>query len=138
MVTVRASYSQMLICCLLLELSAGCAQPSSESAPPAGARGTEKSGVPSVSALTAQTASDAARVAQAHAIQEAVRVTGTRPEEIQVLSVEAREWPDSSLGCPRAGQLYAQVVSRGFEVRLRTGGALLAYHVSGEKAVLCS
>ncbi len=37
------------------------------------------------------------------------------PQEIQVGSVTATDWPDSSLGCPTKGMVYVPVVTPGFQ-----------------------
>ena len=36
---------------------------------------------------------------------------GVPPDAVQVVSIEPRDWPDSSLGCPQPDMLYAQVVT---------------------------
>lgn len=57
--------------------------------------------------------------------------------EIQVLEVESVEWPDTSLGCPEPGMMYAQVITPGFRVRLRAGGKTYVFHTDGLRAVTC-
>ena len=82
--------------------------------------------------------SDAAREAQDRAVHAAARDTGARPEEVELLSVEPHEWNDTSLGCPQPGHAYAQVITSGFLVRVRSRGAQRAYHVSGQRVVSCA
>jgi hypothetical protein len=59
-------------------------------------------------------------------------------KEIQVLEVEAVEWPDASLGCPQPGMMYAQVITPGYRVRLRAGEATYTLHTDGKRAVSCT
>ena len=59
-------------------------------------------------------------------------------DEIQVVSVEAVEWSDSSLGCPSEGMDYAQVITPGYEIILQADGAEYRYHSDKEHfMVLC-
>jgi predicted small lipoprotein YifL len=57
---------------------------------------------------------------------------------IQVVSVEAVEWRDTSLGCPQPGMMYAQVVTPGHQIVLQVGENLYMYHTDeGELFVFC-
>ncbi|ACL23974.1 hypothetical protein [Chloroflexus aggregans] len=47
---------------------------------------------------------------------------------IEVVSVEAVTWPDGSLGCPRPGMAYTQVLIDGLRILLRVGDQLYPYH----------
>ncbi len=51
--------------------------------------------------------------------------------------VHAVEWPDSSLGCPQAGQSYLQVITPGYLVSLVADGKSYAIHVGAGTAVVC-
>jgi hypothetical protein len=48
-------------------------------------------------------------------------------------------FPDSSLGCPTAGEMYAQVITPGYIFNLQVAGTLYEYHVSvdGSSVRLC-
>lgn len=59
-------------------------------------------------------------------------------EQVQVLEVEDVEWPDTSLGCPEPGMMYAQVITPGYRVRLRVGEATYTLHTDGKRAVSCT
>ena len=48
--------------------------------------------------------------------------------KIQVVSVEATDWPDTSLGCPQPGMFYAQVIVPGYKIVLSVDGRLVEYH----------
>jgi len=57
--------------------------------------------------------------------------------EIEVIEVEEVEWPDTSLGCPQPGMVYAQVIVPGWRVVMRVGDEVYEYHAGGGHAVLC-
>jgi hypothetical protein len=58
--------------------------------------------------------------------------------EISLISVEAVDWPDTSLGCPQPGMMYAQVITPGFRVILAAKDRTYEYHTDVERfAVLC-
>jgi hypothetical protein len=67
------------------------------------------------------------------AIEDAARTTGVEPGSVRVLSVEARDWPDASLGCPKPGMMYAQVITPGFLIALEAGGRRLEYHADSDR-----
>jgi hypothetical protein len=57
---------------------------------------------------------------------------------IEVFEVEEVEWPDSSLGCPRSGMSYSEVITPGFRIVLGYGGEKYLYHTDRNKLfVLC-
>ncbi|MDH4207574.1 MAG: hypothetical protein OEV76_01720 [Anaerolineae bacterium] len=58
--------------------------------------------------------------------------------EVSLISVEAVDWPDTSLGCPQPGMAYAQVITSGYLIVLKAGGQRYAYHTNrGDRVVLC-
>ncbi|MDH7485450.1 MAG: hypothetical protein QHJ81_04145 [Anaerolineae bacterium] len=69
--------------------------------------------------------------------QDLSRRLGIGIEEIEVQSVEAVEWPDTSLGCPQPGMMYAQVITPGYRILLRAGGQTYEYHSDRQRAILC-
>lgn len=48
--------------------------------------------------------------------------------DIQLVSEEAVDWPDTSLGLPEKGMMYAQVITPGFKIILKVGDKLYEYH----------
>lgn len=48
--------------------------------------------------------------------------TGLTPEEMTVVSAEAVEWSDSSLGCPDPATMYMQVIIPGYRVVIEGNG----------------
>lgn len=39
-------------------------------------------------------------------------------ESIEVITIEAINWPDASLGAPEEGQMYAQVITPGYKLKI--------------------
>lgn len=96
--------------------------------PTAGA-GKETQGV------TSDRASEAAVRAAA---AEVARQAGVQAEAVQLVSVQPKEWPDSSLGCPEQGMMYTQVITPGYLVTLSAGGKQFEVHTDrGSRAVVC-
>lgn len=62
---------------------------------------------------------------------------GIPSEEIEVVEVEEVEWPDTSLGCPQPGMVYAQVIVPGCRVVMKARGEVYEYHSGEARAVLC-
>jgi hypothetical protein len=58
-------------------------------------------------------------------------------DALQLDKAEAVNWPDTSLGCPEKGMMYAQVITPGYRVVLKHAGKPHAVHVSGTRAVTC-
>ncbi len=60
-------------------------------------------------------------------------------DQISLVSVEATDWPDASLGCPQPGQVYAQVVTPGYRVVLEQAQKQYEYHTGLKgQMVLCT
>jgi hypothetical protein len=57
--------------------------------------------------------------------------TGAPKESIEIVTAEARTWPDGSLGCPQPGMAYTQVVTEGYQVVVRAANRTLDYRGSG-------
>lgn len=55
------------------------------------------------------------------------------PEAIEVVLVEARVWPDASMGCPQPGMVYTQVPQDGLLIRLQVEGQIYDYHSGGTR-----
>lgn len=49
-------------------------------------------------------------------------------DTISVARVAERQWNDSALGCPEPGQMYAQVITPGFEITLSAEDGTYTYH----------
>ena len=58
-------------------------------------------------------------------------------EQIEVDTVRAMEWRDSSIGCPKPGVAYLDVITPGYKVTLRVGKAIHVVHEAGNRALVC-
>lgn len=58
-------------------------------------------------------------------------------DEIQVVKVEPVQWRDASLGCPKPGMMYAQVITPGYQIILSAQGKEYDYRATQERAFLC-
>jgi len=76
--------------------------------------------------------------AVAAAIADLAQQQAIQPDLIVVQSVEAVDWPDSSLGCPQEGYMYAQAITPGFLIVLDVEGQTFEYHTDlDDYVVLC-
>jgi hypothetical protein len=62
---------------------------------------------------------------------------GVAPDALKLRSSRPAHWSDGSLGCPRKGERYPQVITKGREVVLESGGRDYAVHVGGGRTVIC-
>jgi hypothetical protein len=59
-------------------------------------------------------------------------------DQIELVSIEAVDWPDAGLGCPDPATLYAPAVTPGFNMTIRVNGRLYEYHTdASQNFVLC-
>jgi len=88
----------------------------------------------------ATTTNTAAREKAFHAAADALAHQVNAPKEsIAGVSQEEKTWPDSCLGCPKTGEMCAQVMTPGYRVVLRVSEATYEYHTDlGGTARLCS
>lgn len=49
-------------------------------------------------------------------------------DQISLVSIEAIEWRDTSLGCPQEGFMYAQVITSGYLIVFEVEGVAYSYH----------
>ncbi len=47
---------------------------------------------------------------------------GVEPEDVTVLKITSREWPDASLGCPQPDMMYAQMLTSGYQAIVEVDG----------------
>jgi len=71
------------------------------------------------------------------AIADASQRTGLDSSAIRIVSVTPHEWPDRSLGCPKPGIGYAQVITPGYLIILQAGDQQLEYHSDQAQVVFC-
>lgn len=105
--------------------------------------GTPSAGTPDAATPAIATPSveipPAARSVVETVITQASESTGTPVDQITVTQVDAREWPDASLGCPGEGGFYAQVITPGYLIMVTAAGKTLEYHTDAndENITLC-
>ncbi len=120
-----------IACWILILALAGCAhQPAVEVAagPPAAA-----TPVPHLSPEPSPLLSPASTHEKASALVERAKrilseITGAPAEAIEFLDLEPVDRPDASLGCPNAGERYAQGIVSGFRLRFSYGGKVYTLH----------
>lgn len=76
----------------------------------------------------AQTAGGAPREMIAAMRSDAATRAGVDPSTVKVESALGVTWRDASLGCPRPGMVYPQVLVPGWRVRIVAGGKTYDYH----------
>lgn len=62
------------------------------------------------------------------------------PDKVTILSSEPVQWSDSSLGCPKPGKMYAQVITPGYHFVLEAEGDEYQVHTdqTGHTIVICT
>ena len=96
---------------------------------------------PKPSPLTSPISPAPSQPAEADAsVRAAINDLATRlktvPENVQVVSVQAMDWPDTSLGCPQPGMFYAQVITLGYRIVLSAKGNQVEYHADKKGRVV--
>ena len=54
------------------------------------------------------------------------------PDDLGFVSQEAVRWPDTSLGCPEPGQMYAKVIVPGSRFTFSYAGSLYEVHTASD------
>lgn len=76
--------------------------------------------------------------ALAAALDDLTQQINLSPDQISLVSIEAKEWSDSSLGCPQEGFMYAQVITPGYLIVLEADGVEYEYHTNqSDLVILC-
>lgn len=70
------------------------------------------------------------------AIGAAAEATGALPQDVQVISYEAQDWPNSCLGLPGPDEMCAEAIVLGWIVRLNVGGTQVVFRVDSLGAEL--
>ncbi len=70
---------------------------------------------------------DASAVVQL-VLADAANRLGGEPTALSIGSIEAVDWPDTALGCPEDGGVYAQVISPGYRITVTGPTGSLDYH----------
>jgi hypothetical protein len=74
------------------------------------------------------------------AIKTLVEQEGVAVESVTVIDVTAVEWPNSCLGCEKAGQYCLMVVTPGYRITLKSGTETYALHTdqTGRQVIICT
>ncbi|MEZ4499247.1 MAG: hypothetical protein R2839_04080 [Thermomicrobiales bacterium] len=64
----------------------------------------------------------------ARVMEDAAETLGISSDEVSVVSFKSVDWPDTSLGCPEEGGVYATVVTPGYRIVVSGGDESLTYH----------
>jgi hypothetical protein len=117
-------------------VSAG-AEPTTEPIPSSDHGEGEVSPTPAEPIVSPSSESEARNVVSG-VIVDLAQQLGVAEEEIAVKSLEGMQWPDTSLGCPQPGMMYAQVVTPGYRVVLEVDGQVYEAHTDeGHSVVWC-
>jgi hypothetical protein len=76
---------------------------------------------------------DLDNVAQ-QAMEDLAARINTTAAKIEVVEAVSVVWRDSSMGCPKPGMDYLQVLTKGVRIRLRFGLTVFEYHGAGGRA----
>jgi hypothetical protein len=72
-------------------------------------------------------------------VKDLAKKTGAPARDIAGVVQEDATWPDSCLGCVKAGETCAQVLTPGYRIVLRVRDATYEYHTNrGDRVRLCS
>ncbi|MBL8200194.1 MAG: hypothetical protein JNK40_04405 [Chromatiales bacterium] len=74
---------------------------------------------------------------EAIALRAVAEALGIAPAGSRVISSEARDFPDASLGCPQPGMAYAQVITPGHRVLVEANGRRFDVRVAGNLGRIC-
>ena len=47
---------------------------------------------------------------------------GVQVDDIEVVSIEQKDWPDACLGLPNAGEACAEIITPGYQVTVKVNG----------------
>ncbi len=98
---------------------------------------TDVSSTPTVPVVKVKPPAEAKRVVEL-AMDDLIQKTGVALKAVRLVSVEAVQWSDASLGCPKPDMVYAQVITPGFLVVLEAMGDEYEYHTDvGRFVVPC-
>ncbi|MFQ5594241.1 MAG: hypothetical protein ACE5HA_08835 [Anaerolineae bacterium] len=120
------------IAALLLTLLVGCAAPPTPGTQPGQSPRVHPADTPSSGGSTeAEEMIQVARTTLMAQLKQAGDV-------FELVDVQPAEWPTAAMGCPQPDQIYAQVITPGYVVRLRTDSNMYEVHVSKNgQVVLC-
>ena len=121
---IQQSWLYTVTGCLLFSLALTGCQPIT--APPANAPvPAQPSGdTTNLSSLESQLVEQATALVQAE--------VGAQAAVVELVSIEAVNWPDSSLGCPQPDMAYAQMITPGYRIILQHSGQHYEFHAANQ------
>jgi hypothetical protein len=76
---------------------------------------------------------------EALAVADLAAQTGVDPADIDVVASDRVTWRNGSLGCPKLGYSYVQMLVEGYRIVLHAGAENYVYHgANGEVPFRCS
>jgi hypothetical protein len=69
-------------------------------------------------------------------ITDAAAELGISSDDISLVSIKSVDWPDTALGCPQEGGVYAQVITTGYQIEITDGTTTLTYHTDAAGTVV--
>ncbi len=64
------------------------------------------------------------------------RRKGIDKDKIAVVAIDSVDWPDTSLGYPEPGMMYAQIITPGYKILLSYEGKIYEFHSGKEDRVI--
>ena len=89
---------------------------------------TQAAPQPSPTSTSAGTAPTALPQSAASAVQTLADQLNVQPDAVEVVNIEAVDWPDSCLGVSNPGEMCAQVITPGYRIQLKAGGQTYEVH----------
>ena len=86
----------------------------------------------------AATLSDTDRAIALLAIDALATEIKAPKDQILLDTIRALDWRDSSLGCPKPGMAYLDVITPGHKVTLRANGQIYVVHEAKNRAFVCN
>lgn len=73
-----------------------------------------------------------------HSRRDAARRLDTSDTALELVSALTLTWPDTSLGCPKAGAEYDDRETPGYRIVFETDGTQVIYHTSVQDIIFCT
>lgn len=70
--------------------------------------------------------------------EDAVSRFNLSEAEIKVIEVNQVNWGDSSLGCPKIGEFYTQVITPGWKIKFQADNNIFEYHTDKQYVKYCN
>ena len=116
-------------------LLAACAPVTPAPAVPPNVPPTEKPAMPTEGSATQMPGQDEMVRQSTAFLEQQFKIAS---DAVTVKEVTPMSWPDASLGCPKIGVMYIQVITPGFQIVLDANGHTFTFHTDAkDRVVLC-